>query len=69
MQDNKLDRTVSEEDSSDEMYDVEKIVDKRIQGGKIDYLIKWKGYCSDENEWKPIEELEFITEMIDDYEK
>ena len=44
-------------------------MDKRVQAGKVDYLIKWQGYASDENEWKPIEELTFITEMIDEYEK
>jgi hypothetical protein len=51
------------------MYDVEKILDKRVQYGKVDYLVKWQGYDSDENEWKPVDELVFLSEMIDDYEK
>ena len=28
----------------EEEYSVEKILDKRTKGGKVEYLIKWEGY-------------------------
>jgi hypothetical protein len=48
-----------EEGSSDEgssQFVVEAILDKRIVGGKAEYLIKWQGYNDpDDNTWEPIE--------------
>ena len=36
-----------------EEYEVEKILDKRQKGcgGKLQYLVKWKGYPDSDNEW------------------
>ena len=51
---------------SDE-YEVEKIVDKRIKNGKVEYKIKWVGYSMEECTWEPLKNLENIKKMIDDY--
>ena len=50
------------------MFEVEGIVDKRGSGKDLEYLIKWKGYDSDENEWMPVKELIYIQDMIEDFE-
>ena len=51
---------------SDE-YEVEKIVDKRVKNGKVEYKIKWVGYSMQECTWEPLKNLENIKKMIDDY--
>jgi len=39
--------------NDEEEYEVEKILDKRKHYGKIQYLIKWKGYPLSEASWEP----------------
>ena len=38
---------MSDDEASDggEVYEVEKILEKRFKKGKTEYLIKWKGEC------------------------
>ncbi|KAJ2783471.1 hypothetical protein H4R18_001680 [Coemansia javaensis] len=38
-------------------YEVEAIVDDRIERGKREFLLKWKGYGHDANTWEPEEHL------------
>jgi hypothetical protein len=51
----------------DEVYIVEKVVDKRkARSGKIQYLIKWQGYDDKDNTWEPAENVlskNLITEF------
>ncbi|XP_055638453.1 chromobox protein homolog 1-like [Toxorhynchites rutilus septentrionalis] len=51
-------KPASDSESSEEEYVVEKIVDRRERKGKIEYLLKWKGYDSSANTWEPKENLE-----------
>ena len=58
------------QDQSEEQeeYAVEKIVDKRYLNGRINYLIKWKGYDDKDNTWEPIDNL-FCSDLIEKFEK
>jgi hypothetical protein len=49
----------SEESEDDEdVYEVEKIIEKRKKGRSIQYLVKWKGYDEDQNTWEPVKNLQ-----------
>ena len=39
------------------VYEVERIVAKRVKGGKAEYFIQWQNYCPSENTWEPAEHL------------
>lgn len=47
---------------------VEEILDKKTQGGKILYKVKWQGYTVDEATWEPAENVVYIKELIEDFE-
>ena len=45
------------------VYEVERIVAKRVQGGRAEYFIQWQSYSPSENTWEPADHLpeELIT--------
>eukprot|EP00088_Acartia_fossae_P025915 TRINITY_DN26694_c0_g1_i1.p1 TRINITY_DN26694_c0_g1~~TRINITY_DN26694_c0_g1_i1.p1 ORF type:complete len:152 (+),score=46.44 TRINITY_DN26694_c0_g1_i1:50-505(+) len=54
---------------SDEEYEVEKIIDKRIRKGAVEYYVKWKGWDDpSDNTWEPVGNLD-CQELIQEYEK
>jgi len=54
---------------SEEEYEVESIVNKRLRKGKAEYLVKWKGWEDpDDNTWEPIAHLD-CKDLIDEYER
>jgi len=41
-----------------EEYEVEKILDSRLFCGRIEYLVRWKGYGVEEDEWRPVQDVQ-----------
>ena len=53
----------------EESYEVEKIVDMKLEKGKKMYLVKWKGYPASQNTWEPPKNLDTVKDMVQAFEK
>ena len=51
----------------DYIFDVEKILDKRIKNGRIEYKIKWDNYPMCQCTWEPVKNLTNVQYMIDEF--
>ena len=59
----------AEEEPEEEEYEVERILNKRIKKGKVEYLVKWKGWdLPEHNTWQTPEDLENSKEELAEYE-
>ncbi len=62
----KLDIYTETEDNIIE-YEVEAILDHQGNTGEKEYLIKWKGYNTTENTWKPVRNLLYSQRLLQQY--
>ena len=58
-------------ESSEEEYEVERIVDSRRIGkrGKLEYKVFWKGYSENDCSWEPLSQLQNAMDAVKDYEE
>ena len=48
---------------------VESILGKRTRHGKVEYLIRWKGFGPSEDSWEPVKNLQGCQQLIKDFTK
>ena len=52
-----------------EEYEVEKILDSRIFRGKVEYLVRWKGYGVEEDEWRPSRDVRGSKRLVAEFHR
>src|SRR5882672_9243340 len=50
-------------------YEVECILDSQIFRGKLKYLIHWKGYSIEEDEWRPSEDIRGAKRIMSEFHR
>ena len=51
----------------DEEYEVERIVDSRYKGKRLEYLVHWKGWSDSDRTWEPVSNLGNAADAVRDF--
>ena len=51
----------------EEEYEVERIVDSRYKGRRLEYLVHWKGWSDSDRTWEPVSNLGNAADAVRDF--
>ena len=51
----------------EEEYEVERIVDSRYKGKRLEYLVHWKGWSDSDRTWEPVSNLGNAADAVRDF--
>ena len=55
-------------ENEEQLYEVERILNRKKIKGKYKYLIKWKGYSMKECTWEPLSSLKNIKDYVEQFD-
>lgn len=55
--------------SGHQMFEIEGILDSRIYRKQLQYLVQWKGYGPQDNTWEPLESLETVQDLVEEFHR
>lgn len=58
-----------DEEENDTVFTVEKILDKKKEGRRALYLIKWEGFEERDATWEPLSNLNNVKEMVKEFDR
>lgn len=58
----------SVDEGGNEMWEVDRIIGKKIQKGKAFYKVLWEGFPETDYTWEPLENLENVLPLVEEYE-
>eukprot|EP00656_Telonema_subtile_P026664 TRINITY_DN28640_c0_g1_i1.p1 TRINITY_DN28640_c0_g1~~TRINITY_DN28640_c0_g1_i1.p1 ORF type:complete len:307 (-),score=52.96 TRINITY_DN28640_c0_g1_i1:208-1128(-) len=59
---------MAQSEDDDQIFEVEKIVDKRTIGPEVEYLTRWRGFSKDDDTWEPLSSFDSCMYMIEAFE-
>ena len=54
---------------SEQLYNIEKILERRKVNGRTEYKIKWEGYPMSQCTWEPFSNLETAKELVEEFDR
>ncbi|KAK5575546.1 hypothetical protein RB653_006679 [Dictyostelium firmibasis] len=65
----KIDKVEEEKEITGDVFEVETILDIRVQKGRVQYCIRWKGFTSDYDTWEDEDNVAGCPELVKEFEK
>ena len=59
---------IDDDDSDEGVFIVEKILDRKKEGRRILYLVKWEGFEEKDATWEPVSNLGNVKELVREYD-
>eukprot|EP00347_Sterkiella_histriomuscorum_P011847 403370879 len=59
----------SDHENDASIFTVEKILDKKKEGRRVYYMVKWEGFSEDQATWEPLSNLQNVKELLKEFDR